>query len=201
MLVTDRHRSRLPLVEAVAQAVMAGIDAVQLREKDLDDAALHELAVRLRQITAGRCLLIINSRADIALAVGADGVQLPERGLPLAAARQIAPGLLIGQSVHSAGAARAAAIAGADYIQLGTIFATASKPGKAPDGLSLVHEATEGLSIPCLGVGGIDSTNAASVIEAGAQGVAVVSAILQARDVAFAVRALRSAVTAPQAHP
>jgi thiamine-phosphate pyrophosphorylase len=193
MLVTDRRRcAGRPLVELVRRAVAAGVDAVQLREKDLPDDELWDLAVALRRVTAARCPLLINSRLDVALAAGADGVHLPERGLPIAAVRRLAPrGFLIGRSVHSAEGARRAEVEGADYVLLGTIFATESKPDKEPDGLGLVRQATAGLGIPCLAVGGIVPANAASVLEAGAQGVAAVSAILGAVDVEAAVLALR----------
>lgn len=193
MLVTDRHRcGGRALADAVREAVAAGVDAVQLREKALADDECYRLALELRQITDGRCLLLINSRIDIALAVAADGVHMPEHGLPAFVARRLAPhGFLIGRSVHSTTAAQRAAAEGADYVQLGTIFATESKPDKQPDGLGLVSAATEDLAIPCLGVGGIDSTNAASVLMSGAQGVAVISAILAADDIEAAVHALR----------
>jgi thiamine-phosphate pyrophosphorylase len=196
MLVTDRQRCRLySLLEAVDAAVSAGIDAVQLREKDLASNALYELALELRRITPRRCLLIVNTRLDVALASGADGVHLPEDGLPVEAAVRLAPqGFLVGRSVHSADGARTAESNGATYVQLGTIFATESKPGLAPSGLELVQAATDGLRIPCLAVGGVDASNAGPVVDAGAQGVAVVSAILQAEDVAAAVAGLRSAM-------
>jgi len=117
MLVTDRHLSRRPLVEAVAMAVEGGVNAVQLRERGLEAGELYQLALALRKAIQGRALLLINDRLDVALACGADGVHLPERGLPPAAARSLgsrargpdAP-FLIGRSVHSVeGAQRAAA--------------------------------------------------------------------------------------------
>lgn len=196
MLVTDRHRcGPYPLLEAVEAAVAAGIDAVQLREKDLESDALYRLALEMRRLIRGRCLLIVNSRLDVALAVEADGVHLPENGLPVEVALRLAPtGFLIGRSVHSINGAWQAESTGASYIQLGTIFETASKPGQEPSGLQLVRSATAGLRIPCLAVGGIDAENAASVITAGAQGVAIVSAILQAQDVAAAVAGIRAAM-------
>jgi len=196
MLVTDRHRSGPhPLLEAVELAVASGVDAVQLREKDLEAEELYELAIQCRHLTAGLCGLLINSRLDVALAAGADGVHLPERGLPTGAARRLAPaGFVIGRSVHSVSGAREAEAAGADYVQLGTIFETESKVGLEPAGLGLVAATTGAISTPCLAVGGIDARNAGSVIAAGAQGIAVVSAILRADDVVGAVKALRQAL-------
>jgi len=196
MLVTDRHRcGPAGLSATVAAAVAAGIDALQLREKDLEAEDLYRLAVELRARTAGRCAFIVNGRLDIAMAADADGVHLPERGLPLEAVRRICPPrFLAGRSVHSPEGAAAAQAAGASYIQLGTIFSTDSKPGLEPAGPALVRVACAGLEIPCLAVGGVDAGNAGQVLAAGASGVAVVSAILQAEDVAAAVRTLRRAL-------
>jgi thiamine-phosphate pyrophosphorylase len=201
MLVTDRHRCRPGgLLDAVEAAVAAGVDAVQLREKDLDAAALYDLSVTLRDLTRGRCPLIVNSRLDVALAAGADGVHLPESGLPIAAARRICPrGFLLGRSVHSLAGAMTAEGEGASYIQLGTIFETTSKPGVEPAGLALVRSTASVLSIPCLAVGGIDARNAGEVITAGATGVAVVSAILLADDINVAMQGLRAALAAAPA--
>ena len=196
MLVTDRNRCRPSgLIDAIEFAVAAGVDVVQLREKDLDASALYDLALTLRDLTRGRCLLIVNSSLDVALAAGADGVHLPETGLQVAAARLIAPpGFLVGKSVHSLASALQAQQDGASYVQLGTIFTTASKPGLAPSGLALVRAVTASLDIPCLAVGGIDAGNAGEAIEAGAAGIAVVSAILMAADVHLAVEELRAVV-------
>ena len=192
MVITDRHRSRLPLIQAIDQAVGAGVDAIQLREKDLDAAELYRLGLRLREITKGRCLLLVNDRLDIALAVEADGIHLPERGLPIESARRLtANGFLIGRSVHSTIAAQQAEATGADYVELGTIFATASKPGAPPAGVGVVQAATGVLRIPCLAIGGIDSSNTCDVVRAGASGVAVVGSILGARDIPTAVKELR----------
>jgi thiamine-phosphate diphosphorylase len=186
------------MLESIDLAVRAGIDAVQLREKDLPDRDLYELALDIQQTLDGRCPLIINSRLDVALAIGAQGVHLPENGLPLAASRSVAqPGFLFGRSVHSPEGAINAQTEGGGYVQLGTIFETESKPGLRPSGLELVRQATEALTIPCLAVGGIDDSNAGSVIAAGASGVAVVSYLLRAEDVGDAVRRLRRAMTSP----
>jgi thiamine-phosphate pyrophosphorylase len=197
MLVTDRHRAgRRPLLESISLAVAAGVDAVQLREKDLPDRECLALAIQVEALTHGRCPLLINSRLDVALIVGAQGVHLPEDAIPIAAARSVTPdGFLIGKSVHDRNAAIEAERMGADYIQLGTIFATESKPGLAPRGLDLLRQTTPALSIPCIAVGGIEAGNAAAAVLAGAQGIAAVSAILQAADVEQAVNDLRAAMT------
>lgn len=201
MLVTDRHRcGPAGLSATVAAAVTAGIDALQLRERDLEPDELYRLALEFRALTADRCLFIVNGRLDVALAAGADGVHLPERGLPLEAVLPICPpAFLAGRSVHSPEGAEAAQAAGASYIQLGTIYPTESKPGLEPAGPALVRAACARIEIPCLAVGGVDAGNAGDVLTAGASGVAVVSAILQAEDVAAAVQALRHALSQSEA--
>jgi thiamine-phosphate pyrophosphorylase len=196
MLITDRERCRPGgLLHAIEAAVAAGVDAVQLREKDVEASAVYDLALVVRDLIRGRCPLIVNSRLDVALAVGADGVHLPEAGFPIAAARALCPpGYLIGKSVHSVAAAVEAQAQGASYVQLGTIFETTSKPGVHPAGLLLVSAAAAKLNIPCIAVGGLNADNAGEVLAAGASGVAVVSAILLADDVEVAVRELRVAM-------
>jgi len=196
MLVTDRTRcGPQGLRAAVATAIDAGVDAVQLREKDLPVQDLYQLALLFRAMTRDRCALLVNDRLDVALAVKADGVHLPESGLPLAVAiRAAPPEFIVGRSVHGAEAAAIAQAEGASYVELGTIFETASKPGLAPAGLDLVRSATANLTVPCIAIGGIDAGNAGAVLAAGASGIAVVSAIQQAADVADAVGALRQAL-------
>ena len=131
-LVTDRRLCQaLSLEEAVAQAIEGGANLVQLREKDLPVADFLALAEKLRAVTRGRALFLVNDRLDAALACAADGVHLPERGLPVAAARRLAgEGFIIGRSVHGVAEAARAQEEGADYVQVGTIFASVSHPGQ-----------------------------------------------------------------------
>ncbi len=198
MLITDRFRLRgRPLEEVASQAVEGGVNAVQLREKDMGTGELSELAATLHAALRDRAMLLVNDRIDIALAVGADGVHLPEHSLPGDKARDIAgDACIVGRSVHSVEAAVAAQAEGADYLQVGTIFETASKPGRPAAGLSLVREVRDAVSIPVVAVGGIDAGNAAGVIAAGADGVAVIGAIMDADDPRQAARALRDVITA-----
>ena len=129
-LVTDRSIvDEGSLVSRVAEAVAGGVDMVQLREKDMPGGPLLELAVSLRDAIAGRALLIINDRADVAAAVGAAGVQLGEEGLPVDAAHQVlGAGALIGRSVHSEAGASQAAAQGCDFLIVGTMYSTATHP-------------------------------------------------------------------------
>ncbi|MBI2872448.1 MAG: thiamine phosphate synthase [Chloroflexi bacterium] len=192
-LVTDRRLAgERTLEEVVARAVDGGVDLVQLREKDLPGGPLLALAQRLREVTRQRALLFVNERVDVALACGADGVQLGEKALPVAVARQLAGGsLLIGRSVHTVEGAVEAERQRADLVVVGTVFPSRSHPGGPVGGTELVRQVAAAVRAPVLGIGGILLGNAHQVIHAGAGGVAVVSAIMASRDPAQAARGLR----------
>lgn len=191
MLVTHPTRGGRPLAEVVEAAVEAGAGAVQLRDRTAPAGELLALARRLRGITAGRALLLVNDRADAALLAGADGVHLPENGLPVAAVRSLLPpGMLVGRSVHSIQAARQAELDGADYLVAGPLYATPTHPDREPAGLALLEEIAARVSLPVVGIGGIGPHNAGEVWAAGAAGIASVGAILEAEDPGAAVRAL-----------
>jgi len=197
-VVTDRQvcGGVRGLLERVAAAVRGGANMVQLREKGLPGGELLRLALDLRRITEGRALLFVNERVDVALACGADGVQLGEEALPVAAARRVAgERLLIGRSVHSLEGAIEAEREGADLLVVGTIFATASHPGARPAGVSLLREVASRVSIPVVGIGGIEASNTAQVVEAGAAGVAVIRSVLAAPDPEEAARTLWRALS------
>jgi thiamine-phosphate pyrophosphorylase len=201
-LVTDRGLCASDpeeLVKRVAQAVRGGVNLVQLREKDLPGGQLLRLAEDLRNVTSGRALLFINERVDVAIACGADGVQLGEEGLPVEAARLVGDrtgqdGLLIGRSVHSVEGAMDAQGWGADLLVVGTIFPTGSHPGAAPAGPQLIADIVGKVNIPFVGIGGIGPSNAHQVMDAGAAGVAVISAILAAGDPEQAARELKGSI-------
>ena len=180
-LITDR-RLVDNLDRAVTAAVAGGVNMVQLREKDLPTRDLLDLGNRVRDAIAGRALLLINGRADIAFAVGADGVHLPADGLPTDGARAtLGAGSIIGRAVHSAAEVTGPETLGADYLELGTIFPSRSHPAGAPLGLPALRSAT-GARIPLIAVGGITAGNVAEVIAAGVAGIAVISAILGESD-------------------
>src|SRR5690349_15976367 len=124
MLVTDRTQcGNRSLPQVVADAIDGGVNAIQLREKDLPAGELLALARQLRGVCGHRALLLINDRVDVALLSGADGVHLGETGLPVAAVRQLLPpSMRVGRSVHSVNAARQAELDGADYLLVGTLF-------------------------------------------------------------------------------
>ena len=195
-LVTDRSLcTETSLEDAVARAVEGGVEVVHLREKDLPPKEFYSLAAGLRKVTLGRALLIINDRIDIALAISADGVHLPGDSVPTYVAKKLgADRLIVGRSVHSVKEALEAEAEEADYVILGTIYKTASHPGLKSAGLGLVREVREAVGLPVYAIGGIDASNAAEVIAAGADGIAVIRAILGAKGPRAAARDLAEAV-------
>ncbi|MCL5257538.1 MAG: thiamine phosphate synthase [Chloroflexi bacterium] len=192
-LVTDESRSAGRSDETIVEgACHAGATAVQLREKGIPRRDLLVVAGRLVD-TCHRfgALLIVNSNPDIAVLSGADGVHLPATDIGVADVRKFAgPALLVGRSAHSVEEAMAAENEGADYITLGTIFPTPSKPGVEGAGVELVAAVTRHTRLPIIAIGGISTENAALVIRAGADAVAVVSAVTAAEDIRLAIRQL-----------
>ena len=191
-LVTDR--SQVPerdLVDVVRDCLAAGLPAVQVREKDLGAAALAALCRRLREPTREHgALLIVNDRADVALAVGADAVQRTHTSLPIADLRALADKRLrIGSSVHSLEEARVAEAAGADWVFFGPVYDTPSKRRfGAPQGLVALARVTEAVRVPVIAIGGITPERVGEVRRAGATGVAVITALLRAPSPADATR-------------
>lgn len=197
-LVTDRSLSKgRSTAEIVAAAAVGGVTCVQLREKSCGTREFINEALALRPLLRARHIpLIINDRLDVALAVEADGVHLGQSDMPIAMARKIAgQELIIGISAESTEDALKAAQQGADYIGISPVFATPTKTDTAlPLGLEGVRKIRELVAIPLVGIGGINQENAASVIAAGADGVAVVSAIVSADDPAEASKKLKTIV-------
>jgi len=180
----------------VAQAVEGGVGMVQLRERDLPGDALFALAKNIREITKGRALFFVNDRLDVALAVGADGLQLPESGLPVEAVRRVAGDrLLIGRSVHDVEGAVAAEAKGADLLIVGSVFSTASHPGHVPEGIELLHKLSEHVGVPYLGIGGVTAENVGAVMDAGASGAAVITAITESDDPRLAAHDLAGEIS------
>jgi thiamine-phosphate pyrophosphorylase len=197
-LVTDRRQTRgRPLAALIGQALRGGIGAVQLREHDLETGALLELARELRALTARhQALLLINDRIDVALACQADGVHLPADSFAIEDARTLlGPERLIGVSTHHPREVAAAAARGADFAVFGPVFDTPSKKSYGPPvGLSRLEEAARTSSFPVLGIGGITRERTAAVMRAGAAGVAVIRAVLEADDPTLAAQSLLDAV-------
>ena len=181
------------LAARVALAVDGGVNLVQLRGKELPGGQLLSLATELMSAIEGRATLLVNERVDVAAAAGAAGVQLGEEALPVSAARRILPpGSIIGRSVHSDDGAARAADDGADFLIVGTMFATGSHPGAEPAGPGLMRNAAARCNLPLIGIGGITPGSVAEVMAAGASGVAVIRSILAADDPRQAARELYS---------
>lgn len=192
-LITDPERPDLQ--RSVELALSAGVTMVQLRGHHLSAAQLYELAQILRpRCQYHKAAFLVNDRLDIGLACGADGVQLGKHSLPLAVARKIVgDSFLLGASVHELAEAQTAVANGADFLLIGTIFASHSHPGAVGSGpglLSTIRQVQP--AIPLLAVGGIADTNARQVMAAGADGIAVISAIFDAVNIPQAVHELRS---------
>ena len=184
------------LLARIAAAIAGGVDLVQLRDHDAPAGALYRQALALRNVTQDRARLLINDRADIALAAGAAGIQLGEASMPTAPVRAIlGADALLGRSVHSVPSAADAAISGADFLLVGTMYPTGTHPGAAPAGPDLLRRiAAAGVTIPMLGIGGVTAENVGQLLTAGASGCAVITAILAQTDPETAARRLKSAM-------
>jgi thiamine-phosphate pyrophosphorylase len=198
-LITDRHiAGGRSLVEIVGAALRGGAGAVQLRDKAASTRAMVELGRALHDLTAAAGVpLIVNDRVDVALAIGAEGVHVGQDDLPAALTRQIlGPDRLVGVTAETVAEARQAQHDGADYLGVGDVYGTTTKPDAGPPiGLAGLAAVARAVSLPVVGVGGITVDNATAVIEAGAAGVAVVSAIIGAPDPEEATRRLRARLT------
>ncbi len=183
------------LLPRVSAAVAGGVGLVQLRAKELPGGRILSLAEEIRREIAGRAIFLVNERVDVAIAANAHGVQLGKEALPVAVARKLFPGnALIGRSVHSVDRASEAFKAGADFLVVGTMFATGSHLGAVPAGPGLMREVSRQGSVPLLGIGGITADNLAEVVGAGASGVAVIRSILSVPDPAAAAAEMKLAL-------
>ncbi len=185
------------LINIIRQAVAGGVTLVQLRAKRLSASAFLELGLKAVSLLRKKKIpLLINDRPDIALACRAGGVHLGQDDMPVTAARLLlGKDRTIGLSVSSLKEALKAEKEGADYVGLGPIFPTLTKGTPlSPLGLRGLREIRARISIPILAIGGITKDNAPEVIKAGADGIAVVSAILSARNISKATRELKSTI-------
>jgi thiamine-phosphate pyrophosphorylase len=197
-VVTDEHLSGgIRHAEIARRAVAGGADAIQLRDKSASPRELVRIGRVIRAVThpAG-ALFIVNDRLDVAIACGADGVHLGQGDINPGVARQLAPaGFIIGVSVSDVIEALAAEADGADYVALSPTFDTKSKHDAGPgQGLDRLRKIRAAAKIPVIAIGGIGPGNVTDVIRAGADGVAVISAIVAAPDITHAAREVRSLV-------
>lgn len=193
-VLTDRDWSRgRPMLDVAKAAIDGGATAIQLRDKNVSTRVLVEEGMALRQLTRKRgVLFIVNDRVDVALAVDADGVHVGQDDMPPELVRKlIGPKRILGVSAGSLDEAIAGVTAGADYLGVGPIFVTQGKADAGnPIGVGLISELAKRYTTPLIAIGGITAANAGAMIRAGASGVAVITAIVNAENVTAATREL-----------
>ncbi|WP_019500947.1 thiamine phosphate synthase [Pseudanabaena sp. PCC 6802] len=200
------HNARLYLVtmpsenllEVVESGLQGGLPLVQYRDKEQEDGIRLEMATALCELCHRyNALFLVNDRLDIAQAVGADGVHLGQQDMPIAAARAIlGKDYIIGQSTTNPDELKRALESGADYVGVGPVYATPTKPGKAAAGLEYVSYVADRVAIPWFAIGGIDLENLPEVIAAGARRVAVVRSLMQAENPRLASQSMLSLLEA-----
>jgi thiamine-phosphate diphosphorylase len=201
-VVLDRAAARgRDLDDLLAAVIDGGCRMVQLREKTWPSGRLWPLARRLRARCArAGVTFVVNDRVDLAVAVEADGVHVGQDDLPARVARPLLrAGMLLGVSTHGVAQARAARDDGADYVAVGSMFATTTKPDFELVGPELIRTLRAEIGVPLIGIGGITHDNVAEVVRAGADGVAVISAVCSAPDPAAATRRFLEQIRAARA--
>lgn len=189
LAISDRASLAIPLADWLRALGSAGVGAVQIREKDLDDRDLHDLTRLARTLLPPPTRLLVNGRLDVAIAAGADGVHLPADGVPVGALRaHFGEGVLIGRSTHSVEEVERARDEGADYVTFGPVFAT---PGKgAPVGLEMLARAAAA-GVPVLALGGVTLERFGELAGAGAAGVAAIRLFQSTQDLTEVARTAR----------
>lgn len=199
-VITDAKLSRgRSHLEVAWEAIKGGASIIQFREKEMITRELVETARRLKELTKKKGVpFILNDRLDVALAVDADGVHVGQDDMPAAWARQlIGPRKILGVSASAVEEALQAERDGADYVSASPVFTTPTKPdAPPPTGLEGLRAIVEAVNLPVIAIGGINEENAREVMKAGAQGVAVISAVVSAPDIAAAARRLRETIEA-----
>lgn len=193
VIIDSKATKGRDLVYVAKEAVAGGADIIQLHEKETSAREIVEVGRAIRKaIGTESAVFMMNDRPDIALAVEADGVHLGQDDIPVDAARAIlGKGKIIGLSTHSLVQAEVAQKSGADYIGVGPVFSTPTKPDYKAVGIGLISEVKKISKIPFLAIGGIDETNLDDVITAGAQRIAVVRAVCGSEDIGQAARRLK----------
>ncbi|MGH2376659.1 MAG: thiamine phosphate synthase [bacterium] len=198
-VLTDRSISGRTHEDQAEAALGGGATAIQLREKSMPAGDVVVIGRRIAAICRRwNALLIVNDRADVAAECGAAGVHVGPDDLAVPAARRIVgDGRIVGASAGTVGEARRAQAEGADYLGVGSVFATSAKSDAGePIGIAGLAEIIRAVTIPVVGIGGITADNAAAVLRAGAAGVAVITAVVGQQDIAAATRRLRERIDA-----
>ncbi len=197
-LILDREVLSYPAILSVARkSVRAGVDIIQLRDKISSDADFLSLALKLKKITQGKAVFIVNDRLDAAILSQADGLHLGQEDLPLKLARKLlGPGKIIGISCHNLSQALKAQREGADYIGLGPVFSTLTKPGLKAIGLEVISKVKSRLKIPFFAIGGVSFSNVSLALRAGANKIAVCRGICSQRNVFRACSSLKEILKA-----
>ncbi len=184
------------LRENVRSAIVGGADIIQLREKEVSDAALLAMAAELRELTDEMGILfVVNDRPDIAAIVGADGVHLGQGDIPVAEARKLLrPNAIVGRTTRNVAQAKAAVNEGADYIAIGPMYETDTKQVGPIVGPPMLREVTDAVDLPVVPIGGIDAEKISQLVEHGAKRVCVSRAVAGADDPKAAARAIIEAL-------
>jgi thiamine-phosphate pyrophosphorylase len=193
-VIADRKMCRgKNLAEIVSQAIQGGAQMIQYRDKESDDSAFLQLALRLREVCKdGDVPFIVNDRVGIAQQINADGVHVGDEDLSVKEAREaLGPDKIVGKTARTVQQALIAEREGADYVGLGPVFPTDSKQIDGPIGLDVVRNASQALKIPIFAIGGIKLGNLDQLLEAGGGRIAVISAVVSPDDVKSSARRLR----------
>ncbi len=179
MLVLDSKLSKKDIFYDARKAILGGIPSIQYREKEKSTKEMLEECIALKKICAEKALFFVNDRADLAFAVGTDGLHLGQDDLPMKKAREILPNAIIGVTVHNAQEAVQAEKDSADYVSVSPVFRTGTKKDAGKEvGLKMIRKVRDAVKIPVMGIGGINQENAREVIQSGADCVSVVSCIV-----------------------
>jgi thiamine-phosphate pyrophosphorylase len=189
------------LLKVMEDALAGGATVIQLREKNMTVREMVEVGSKLQELARRYCAtFIINDHVDVALAIDADGVHLGQDDLSVSEARaKLGSKKIIGLSTHSLEQALAAAALPLDYLGVGPVFTTPTKPEALPVGLELVANVSRRLTVPFVAIGGIDETNLEQVLDAGASNVAVIRAVVAAEDVVGAASRLKARIAVKKA--
>lgn len=195
-LITPARPKAGEMDDFLPRVLEAGVDIVQIRDKNLEAGLLMPFCEVVRKRTREfGALFVVNDRVDVAIACGADGVHLGQDDLPITCAQsQMGRDMFIGRSTHSPGQLSSGFASGADYCAVGPIFSTPTKPGRPAVGTQLIEYAKSFGDRPVFAIGGIDETNLAGVLEAGARRICVVRALTDAEDPAQVAGRLRRSV-------